>query len=192
MKTNFAPLLLCLPLTLSGCASIVSQSQYPVTISSTPPGATVVVRDSKSREIHKAQTPTTLTLPASAGYFSKARYTLEFSKEGHAAAQVPLQAMIDPWYLGNIIFGGLIGMVFIDPLTGAMWELEDSASATLSPLAASAASPAPSAEPPTSGPDAPGRSSVVDQLRTLKQLKDEGIISAEEYEIKRAPLLESL
>lgn len=192
MKTNFAPLIFCLALTLPGCASIVSQSQYPVTISSTPPGATVVVRDSKSREMHKAQTPTTLTLPASAGYFSKARYTLEFSKEGHANAQTPLQAMIDPWYLGNIIFGGLIGMVFIDPLTGAMWELEESASATLSPLAGNTAAPAPAGETPAATMGLPEKPSVVDQLRTLKALRDEGVISAEEYELKRAPLLDSL
>jgi len=26
--------------------------------------------------------------------------------------------------LGNIIFGGLVGMIVVDPLTGAMWDLE--------------------------------------------------------------------
>jgi hypothetical protein len=28
------------------------------------------------------------------------------------------------WYVGNILFGGLLGFVFIDPATGAMWVIE--------------------------------------------------------------------
>lgn len=212
MKTTFTALAACMPLALSGCASIVSQSQYPVTISSVPSGATVVVRDAQAKEIHKAQTPATLTLPAGSGYFSRASYTFEFSKEGHANAQTFVPAMLDPWYVGNIIFGGLIGLLIVDPVTGAMWQLDDSVAATLTPLAgapaAATAVPPPAstqAEPANGGvpgsiaapadtvPAAtPAPTSVVEQLRTLRQLKDEGVISEEEYERKRAPLLERL
>ena len=26
------------------------------------------------------------------------------------------------WYIGNILFGGLIGMIIVDPATGDMWD----------------------------------------------------------------------
>jgi hypothetical protein len=41
------------------------------------------------------------------------------------------------WYIGNILFGGLIGMLVVDPQTGAMYRLEPkSLDATLTPLKA--------------------------------------------------------
>jgi len=27
------------------------------------------------------------------------------------------------WYWGNILFGGLIGVLIVDPITGKMWKL---------------------------------------------------------------------
>ena len=185
----FAALALGSASLLSGCASILSKSQYPVTINSTPPGATVVVRNAAGLEMHKAQTPVTVTLPASAGYFSKARYSLEFSKEGHKNSASPLIGMVDPWYFGNILIGGLIGFAIIDPITGAMWELEPAVVGNLEaePVAAPASAPA-----PATAPDAGIDTSVADQLKQLKELLDAGILSSSEYELKRAPLLERL
>ena len=29
---------------------------------------------------------------------------------------------MDPWYAGNIVFGGIIGAL-VDPAAGAMWKL---------------------------------------------------------------------
>jgi hypothetical protein len=37
---------------------------------------------------------------------------------------MPLKATLSGWYFGNIIFGGLIGMLAVDPATGAMWNIE--------------------------------------------------------------------
>ena len=33
-------------------------------------------------------------------------------------------ASVSGWYFGNLVFGGLIGMLIVDPLTGAMYNLE--------------------------------------------------------------------
>jgi hypothetical protein len=194
MRTTLILFVAAVACTLGGCASIVSKAHYPVTITSTPPGATVVVRDANAREMHKAQTPTTLTLPASAGYFSKSRYTFEFSKEGHASTRAPLLGMVDPWYFGNIIFGGIIGLAIVDPLTGAMWQLDDNVSATLTPVAgaAPAANPQPVVPMPAGAAAADGQPSIPEQLRALKKLWEDGVISAEEYALKRAPLIEQL
>lgn len=35
------------------------------------------------------------------------------------------------WYIGNILFGGLIGMLAVDPVTGAMYVLPESVSQSL-------------------------------------------------------------
>lgn len=48
---------------------------------------------------------------------------------------VPLSADISGWYFGNILFGGLIGMLIVDPATGAMWKLPENVNASVSPIA---------------------------------------------------------
>jgi hypothetical protein len=36
---------------------------------------------------------------------------------------VNLHSSVSGWYFGNVVFGGLIGMLIVDPLTGAMYNL---------------------------------------------------------------------
>jgi hypothetical protein len=36
-----------------------------------------------------------------------------------------LGTSFDPWYLGNFIFGSWIGFLAVDPLTGAMWSVDE-------------------------------------------------------------------
>ena len=116
---------------LSGCASIVSTSTYPVHINSIPSGANVTVTKRNGDFIQHAVTPTVVTLKSSRAPFVPAGYRLSFSKDGYQDTTVNLNARLDPWYLGNILFGGLVGLLVIDPLTGAMWELEEDISPRL-------------------------------------------------------------
>jgi len=128
-------LLLAPTLFLASCASIVSKSTYPVTVTSNPSGCLVAVKNSEGEVIHQATTPTTLTLKSSAGYFRPASYTFEFTKKGGVKQIVPVNATMNGWYIGNIVFGGLIGLVIVDPLTGAMWKLDDKVTANFAPIA---------------------------------------------------------
>jgi hypothetical protein len=48
---------------------------------------------------------------------------------------VPLTADIDGWYFGNLLFGGLIGILIVDPATGAMWKLPENVNKTWTTLA---------------------------------------------------------
>lgn len=137
-----ASVLVCGSMFLSSCASIVSKSQYPVTINSTPSGAHVTVTDKSGHAIHNATTPTTVTLKSSSGYFQPASYTLNFDVNGKVIRTVPLKASMNGWYVGNIVFGGLIGIIIVDPLTGAMWSLSDNVNVDLNNKVASS-----SAEP---------------------------------------------
>lgn len=128
--------LIVLPIVLlfSSCASIVSKSQYPVSLTSSPSGCKVVVK--KNGEIvHQATTPSTVTLSSRGGYFQAAKYEVEFSKKGLPTQTVPLAAEMNGWYFGNFLFGGLIGLLIVDPATGAMWKLPENVNAPLAPLA---------------------------------------------------------
>jgi hypothetical protein len=40
-----------------------------------------------------------------------------------APAVVNLDSSVSGWYFGNLAFGGVIGMLIVDPLTGAMFNL---------------------------------------------------------------------
>jgi hypothetical protein len=111
-------------LLFSSCASIVSKSTYPLSINSTPSGATISITDSKGKEIYLGNTPAVVELKAGAGFFSRAEYLVKFSSPGYDVKIVPVLFKIDGWYFGNILLGGVIGMLIVDPATGAMWKIE--------------------------------------------------------------------
>ncbi len=112
-------------LLLASCASILSKSTYPVTFDTNPSGANIVINDQDGKAVFAGVAPTTLSLSASAGFFSGARYKLVASLPGYQSASGELVAGLDGWYIGNIILGGLIGLLIVDPLTGAMFKLDD-------------------------------------------------------------------
>ena len=53
---------------LTGCASIVSKSEWPVSFQSDPPGAEVVIKDKTGNEINNGITPATFTLRSSSSF----------------------------------------------------------------------------------------------------------------------------
>jgi hypothetical protein len=89
--------------------------------------------------MHSAETPTTITLPASSGFFTPARYKLEFSKKGYQTVTTQLTASVNGWYVGNILIGGIIGLLIVDPATGAMWKLDSKYDASLPPTGSASA-----------------------------------------------------
>jgi len=120
---------------ITGCSSLVSKSDYPVSITSTPTGASVIISDlKKGKEIFRGVTPCNVTLKAKAGFFSPAKYSVTIKKPGYESQNITLTANLDGWYLGNFLFGGLVGMLIVDPATGAMWKLPNNVSVTLSQI----------------------------------------------------------
>jgi hypothetical protein len=111
-------------LILSGCAYFMSKSIYPISVNSTPTGAKITVKDNKGINVYSGNTPANFKLKASAGFFSKASYTVTFEMDGYDKRTVPVKFKLDGWYFGNIIFGGPLGILIIDPATGAMWKLD--------------------------------------------------------------------
>lgn len=108
----------------TGCASIVSQSKWSVYVDSEPPGAQVDISDREGKQVYQGTTPATVNLRSGAGFFTPQRYSLVFKREGYETNEAVLNCKVNPWYYGNILIGGLVGMVIVDPLTGAMFKPE--------------------------------------------------------------------
>jgi len=119
-------------LLLSNCATIFGgASKKAVSINSNPSGANVTVTDGKGAVVHQGVTPTSVALEPGGGYFQPGNYTMTFTKKGSPTQVIKFTAHMNGWYIGNLVFGGLLGLVIVDPLTGAMWALDDSCTATL-------------------------------------------------------------
>jgi len=108
---------------LSGCASIVHNGPRPISVASTPPGATVTIYDRNDALVETHTTPFIAQLPTKYRYFKGQQYRLVFELAGHAKSEVKLEPKVSGWYFGNIVFGGLLGLLVVDPLTGAMYNL---------------------------------------------------------------------
>jgi len=124
---NPARVTVCAALLLAafGCASIVSRTDYPITVDSNPSGARIVITNDRGVRVFEGTTPATIELSSRKAFFQGASYTIEASREGYAPGVARLNARIDSWYFGNVVFGGLIGMLIVDPSTGAMWSLDE-------------------------------------------------------------------
>ncbi len=123
---------LAVVVSLTGCASIVGKNLYPVTINSNPDDATIVIKDEKGKQVYRGKTPTTVTLSSGEAYFHAKKYTVTFSRSGYEDQTTEIKAGLSGWYFGNILFGGLIGLLIVDPLTGNMWTLPTETTITLS------------------------------------------------------------
>lgn len=130
-KTTSLWTALALTLGLSGCASIIDGSSAPVSIISKPEGADFTITNRAGKKIQSGTTPAQITLKSGAGYFKGETYNISFTKPGHAPQTVKLDTSINGWYWANILLGGLIGMLAVDPVTGAMYKLPKEAEATL-------------------------------------------------------------
>lgn len=86
-------------LTGSGCATIVDPGPDVVFISSTPTSATITI-DGAQRGV----TPLNVSVRRGAR-------TITFSKAGYQTVTAPVPKNFNGWVLGNILFGGVIGII---------------------------------------------------------------------------------
>jgi hypothetical protein len=111
--------------TLAGCASILGKDTFSIPVVTSPDGVPFSITDRKGVVVHKGETPQVLHLKSSSGYFKGEHYTFRFSPEGGDEVTYTMGGELSGWYIGNIILGGLIGFLIVDPSTGRMWKLED-------------------------------------------------------------------
>lgn len=107
----------------SGCASIVDGGAKTVRINSNPIGAKLSIYDKQGKAVTVQTTPASISLKRNSGFFSGEKYKLIFEAPGYYPSEAYIQSTVNGWYFGNIVFGGVIGLLIVDPATGAMWTL---------------------------------------------------------------------
>ena len=120
-----AAILLTASLFLSGCATIFSSRETTTQIDSTPSRLAYRIMDVQGTVVSQGITPSSATLDRSPGYFRAGSYTIEVTRKGKVVGKETITASLNNWYFGNILIGGLIGMVIVDPLTGAMYRMPE-------------------------------------------------------------------
>lgn len=98
-------------LSIAACATIMQGSTQKVAVNSTPVGATITV-DGQSM----GTTPATLRLAR------KDKHVVRLDLDGYAPYEMTLEKKTSGWVWGNIMFGGVVGVV-VDGSTGAMYRL---------------------------------------------------------------------
>ncbi len=119
------PAILTAAAVLSGCATIFEDESKPVSIQTNPAGADFTITNRDGKVISSGRTPQQVTLRNGAGYFKKGIYQIHVTKDGYEDTTAELTPDVAGWYFGNILFGGLIGMLVVDPASGAMYKLPD-------------------------------------------------------------------
>ena len=146
---------------LTGCASIISGRHADVAIDSFPSNAHVVVRDYDGRAVASLTTPGVVSLKRNRRFFLPARYTATIEVPGYVPAEVPIRSTVNPWVLGNIVIGGVPGLI-VDDATGAVWQPRHSQiHRQLAPMGAPANSLMYSGNQPASGSMEPATPSDV-------------------------------
>ena len=105
---------LAISLLFTSCATIVSGSKQLVKFTSNPSSATIFID-----EVEIGKTPFEIKLER------KKEHHVMIKLDGYKTYETNLTKKFNAWYIGNIAFGGLIGII-IDPITGAMYKLTPS------------------------------------------------------------------
>ncbi len=114
MKKSIIISSLTLMFLVTSCATIVSGSKQTVKFTSKPSTAYVFIDDKQV-----GSTPFETKLER------KIPHNVKIKLEGYQTYEITLTRKFNAWYIGNILFGGIIGLI-VDPITGAMYNLSPS------------------------------------------------------------------
>lgn len=170
-KTVSSCLLISALVLSSGCTTVTRGTKDVLVIESNPAGADVELSNGL-----RGKTPTSFELPR------KHALVVTIKKEGYETVTVNVTPKVvgagGAGMAGNVLVGGLIGAA-VDAGTGAMKDLFPNPifveMVRISESDIDASSPAPMP--------------LKAKLEELEDLKDEGLVSEEEYEKRRATLL---
>lgn len=114
MMNKFTSLFLVLIqiFSFSGCATIVSGKTQDFNIRTSPSGADVLIDGTIAG-----------TTPMIANLIRKRRHEIVIKKAGYPTVTRATTRGFNWWYVGNLIFGGIIGLI-VDPISGAMYKIK--------------------------------------------------------------------
>lgn len=105
------PMLMTVFIFLTGCATIVTGTTQEVSFNTVPPGARLSINGEEY-----GKTPRVIRLD------SDRDHAVLLELDGYQPYSITLEHNVSGWVWGNIIFGGLIGLV-IDAASGGMYKL---------------------------------------------------------------------
>lgn len=111
MKKLLVMLMVVAVVLVSGCATVVNTTMQDVEISSTPANAKVYV---DGQLVGQA--------PLSHKLLRKENHTVRLELEGYNDHEMTLERSVSGWVWGNIVIGGLIGLV-VDSVSGGIYKL---------------------------------------------------------------------
>lgn len=147
MKRHLPLLMTVVLLALSGCSTVVHEQSQNVSISSNPPGATVVIDN------RRFLTPATVPLKGKPEYY----FTVEKPGYKTASGKVDSEFRVFSSVVGNIFnLTGIVGFAVDYWGTGTAFELQKNNTITLEPLAVAPAAIDPQFQyAPAAAPSAP-------------------------------------
>lgn len=104
-------------LIIVGCATIIKGTNQDISIQSNPSNAKVIVKTIGGVEVWSGTTPASVKLSR------KKEYVVTIQLSGYKDVNVQLDQRFEVWALGNLICGGVLGIV-VDAVSGAIWKLE--------------------------------------------------------------------
>ena len=125
-----------LSIVLSACATIMKDNSQTIPITSSTDNVNIRIADKSGKVIFEGQTPASVNLKTAAGgYFDPQEYTITASKDGFKNQTTIIDWHVSAWYwAGNLILGGLIGYLIIDPITGDMYYLDEDVHLNMTPI----------------------------------------------------------
>lgn len=114
---------------LCGCATVMTGDRQTLQIASQPAGARLTLTDSQGQRLFDGITPARVDVTRGGGGWRRhPEYRIRLEKPGHRPVDVALQWKREPWFWGNWLFApvglGFVGLLIVDPSTGAMWRIE--------------------------------------------------------------------
>jgi hypothetical protein len=104
-------------LLINSCATIMKGTSQDISINSNPVSAKFVVKTTGGIEMFSGSTPGSVKLP------KKKEYIVTITMQGFKDANISITQSFESWTIGNVICGGIIGLI-VDAANGAMWKLE--------------------------------------------------------------------
>jgi hypothetical protein len=115
----------------TGCASMFEHTRKEFSLQSIPDGAEFeLTKLGNSVPTKVGVTPAALALPRGDGYFQPAHYRVHVHKEGYEPETLVFRTTTTANYWYNLLWlpilppWPLVAMLIVDPLDGAMWELD--------------------------------------------------------------------
>lgn len=121
---------------LSSCATVMRENSQSIPIKANVDKVDIKLVDKNGQTVFEGQTPTTVNLKTSLnGYFNPQKYTVIASKDGYKTHTSVLDWHVSGWYyVGNLVFGGILGYLIIDPITGDMYYLDEEVNLNMTPI----------------------------------------------------------